>query len=154
MSDELTSQRLKDAEGFILAEVDGQTFAVPARHVVEYVPSGPVRSVPALRAQVLGLALYRERAIPLVDVGFGSGGANEESNADRKWLVVKYWDGDECALSVTRVRELVQARPKTQSSDDGATNEIITVANDEIPVLDVDTLFSNARAAEHAVSAS
>jgi chemotaxis-related protein WspB len=105
----------------LLFETTDGRYAIDTRHIVEVVPFVHLKKIPQAQGAVAGLANYRGRPLPVVDLGLILEGAPSPALVSTRILIIAgpWPDTDPAALLgliVPRATETFRSRAKRQAS--------------------------------------
>jgi chemotaxis signal transduction protein len=136
------------AESYVLIQIGGRRFAMPAATVSELAPPVRLHQFPQNSPSVAGVIVRRGRIVPVYDVGLILAGKN--SPAHRFYLVAARDFGslhEPSAIPVDGECELVTA-PMHKSDATGPKYILgtLTIGEESIQVLDLNALVTSANA--------
>ena len=137
-----------NAESYVLVQIGGRRFAMPAATVSELAPPVRLHQFPQSSPLVAGVIVRRGRIVPVYDVGLILAGKN--SPAHRFYLVAARDFGsarETSAIPVDGECELVTA-PMQESDATGPKYILgtLTIGAESIQVLDLNALVTSANA--------
>jgi chemotaxis signal transduction protein len=79
---------------YILFEINGDSYAFPAKRIERIIPFVNARALPHAPEFVLGLLNYRKTSVPLLDLGALLGGGPTKSALSTRIMLTRYLDPD------------------------------------------------------------
>lgn len=136
------SDAMRSESRLVLVRTGSSTCAIPASRVVEYLPPQGFSELPALLPQVVGMATYRDQAIPLVDPLVAINQTRATEKQFPKWLVVTSSNEERCVLGITTVIGMIDLNPAKIRETDSREKllGLVEVQSEKHPIIDCDRL--------------
>jgi chemotaxis signal transduction protein len=142
------------SESFVLLQIAGQRFALPAGIIAELAPPVRLHAFPHTSPLLTGVIVRRGRIVPVFDAGRALSG--KSSLGHRFYLIARHQFADVAELGAIPVDgecELVSSpeRPPSENQPSYVSGEV-TAEGDTVGVLDLQELIRLHTAAAHGAS--
>lgn len=129
-------------ESDLVCRLHGKLYGVPISSVQEILPLCDILSLPQMPDSILGVGLFRENIIPIVDLAYFMELAGEPPEPEVWEMIVVFHEGKLCALPVQEIDEIlnypseeIEPLPNVEELDDlfrgikRMHEEIVTLIN-------------------------
>lgn len=106
----------------LVFQVGRERYAVEVGQLIAVIPCPTTRPVPHAPPHVLGVFVYRERVVPVIDAGLLFGGAACPDRMSSRVLMINHGEGRTIGLRVERATEVRRLDP-AQLADAGLAIE-------------------------------